>query len=242
MSLCRGLVINTYAAASCGLAGIENVSFGGAGGSNGNACIKVVVVAGARGSSHIERNILAEHNEAKLGIVYEDVTGSGDGFYRIVSAKLPGIDGICLHPLEKNLAALHNAAGAPSVRGIAPTNVNVEEDTSYVTAKIVRAVRLLVGIVISRALTVCGVTSRGVLARRGGTKHHDIVLVVAAKALTVRPGVLAVPVAIPAGTDRLAGIEGGDCSAAILAVGISVKILGFIVTGLVSMRVRHKRL
>ena len=192
------------------------------------------------GRSVILRHSLVKQQEGQLGIVYEYVTGTGDRFHRVVATQLPGIHGIFFHPLEQNLFALHNTGGAPHIiqstiviRTATPTYVDVQHDTGHVATQIVRAVALRIGVVEFAALTIGGVATAGVFAHRGGTEHHNVRLalgigVTAAVTLTVRPSVLTIPsrATIPFGTDRLAGIEGRDGSAAILTVGVFEQISG----------------
>ena len=171
-----------------------------ASGEGNNTAAEVVVTAIFGGSCsfagrrlHISRNLLAKENESQFGIVNEYVTGACDGLNRVVTAKLPGVNGVCFYPFKQNVNAFHYAGSAPSIRGVAPTNVNVQEDTGYVTAKVVLAAGFLVGIVIAATFTVGGVAAGRVFAGRGGANHHDVIFITAAKSLTVGPCVFFVP-------------------------------------------------
>ena len=208
-----------------------------------SSCVKVIMAAlftaCARGRSHIRGNLFAEEKESKLGIVNEDVTCTRDGFYRVVTAKLPGINRVSFHPLEHNVETFHYAALAPSVVTVAPTNVNVKEYTRNVTAKVVLIVRFVVRIIVSGALSVSGVTARAVFTRRGRAKHHKVIFIASAEALTVRPGVLAVPTAVPRRTDLISRIEGRDLSATTLTVCILEKTLCCVIARNVAVRALH---
>ena len=54
----------------------------------------------ARGGVVAVGHLLVKQQEGQLGIVHEHVAGAGDGLDRVVTAQLPGIYGVFLHPLE----------------------------------------------------------------------------------------------------------------------------------------------
>ena len=135
-----------------GLAGEKGKALFGAGGGNGNAFVKVVVIAlvtrigsFARGGCHIGGDLRAKEQKCKLGVVNKNVTGACDGLNRVIATKLPGINGIFFHPFKQNVKTLHNAGRAPSgiltvAVYVAPANVDVQEDTGYVAAYVVLVV------------------------------------------------------------------------------------------------------
>ena len=197
----------------------------------------------AGGAGVVGRDLAAEHHEGQLGVVHEHITGAGDGLNRIVSAQLPGVNGVFFHPLQQDITAFHNAALAPHIGGVAPADIGVEHDTGYIAVEVIVAAGLTVGVIVAGGLTVGGVATGGVFAGGGGTQHHDIVLVLTAQTLTIGPGMLSVPAALtPLGTDGVAGIERGDLAAAVLAIGVLIEGLGGIIAGLVAMIVGHEGL
>jgi len=215
---------------ACNLTDVKGVALFGAGSRDNSTCAKVVVVtliAGFTGrSGHIGGNLLAKENESQFGIVNEYVTCARDRFNRVVTAKLPSVNRVCFHPFKQNVNAFHYAGSAPSIRGVAPTNVNVQEDTGYVTAKVVLAAGFLVGIVIAATFTVGGIAARGIFAGRSGADHHNIIFVTTAKSLTVGPCVFFVPAAFsPIRADCISGIERGNFPTAILTVGVLQQIV-----------------
>ena len=183
-----------------------------------------------------------EQVKCQLRVVNKDVTGAGNGLHRIVTAQFPRIHRILFHPLDEHVLALHHAGRSPHIAGITPTDVHVQTDTRHVTAQVVLTARFLVGMIVTATFTVGGVATAGVFAVRGGTKHHHIVFIVAAKTFAVRPSMFAVKRAVPRRTDRLAGIEGRDLAAAVFAVGILIHRLGRAVAGNVAMRAFHQAL
>ena len=246
VTLCFNDVVFVAVTTACNLTGVKGITLFGAGSNGNNACAKVVVVALVAGftggSCHICGDFCAEENERKFGVVNKNVTGAGDGLDRVVTTKLPSINGVSFHPFKQNFKAFHYTGGAPSIGGVAPTNVNIKEDTCYVTAQVILAAGFHIGIVVAAALSVSFVATRTVFACRSGAEHHKIVFVIAAKTLTVGPGVLTVPsaTAIPRGADRLAGIERGDLTAVVLAVGIYEQVSCCIITGDIAMVACHQ--
>ena len=222
-----------------GLAADRHGAVGGVGGGGGD----VVGTGGTltRGGLIILGDLGTEHHEDQFGIVHEHVAGAGDGLNGVVAAQLPGVHGVLLHPLQQHVTALHHTGGAPHFGGVAPTAVDVQHDAGHVAAQIVLAAGFGVGVVVAAALAVGLVTAGGVFAGGGGAQHHDVVFGIAV-ALTVGPGVLAVPAAVPGGADGLAGVEGGDLTAAVLTVGVAVQIFGLAVVGDVLVVGAHQTL
>ena len=103
--------------ATYGLAGVEGKASFCAGGSGYNTGIVVVMTAacvGTRGRLHICGNLFAEEKECKLGVVNKHVTCACDRLNRVVTTKLPSVNGVFFHPIKKNLNAFHNAIRTPS--------------------------------------------------------------------------------------------------------------------------------
>ena len=200
--------------------------------SSDGICSRTGSLAGRR--NHVGRHSFIKQQECQFGIVNEDVTGTGDGLNRVVTAQLPGINRVFCHPLQQNVLALDNALRTPHRAGIAPTDIDVQHDTGYVTVEVVLAAGFAVGIVEAAAFTVSLVAAGAILRLSSGTQHHNIIFALTGGiTLTVGPGMLTVPgrTAVPCGTDLVTGIEGGDSAAAVLAVGVSIHFTGIAVTG-----------
>ena len=230
-------------------AGIDGVAVGGAGGSNGLAChIVMGAVDGAGcltgGSCHRIGDALTEQQECKFGIVHEYITGTGDGLNRVVTAQLPGIDGIFGHPLDQNIQALDNAGGTPHRAGVAPADIHIQHNAGNVAAQIQLAAGFAVGVIVAAALAVGLVATGAVFALSGGAQHHNIVLAIAGSVtLAVGPGVLTVPgsTRIPIGADGLTGIERGNgAGVTVFAVGVLEQISGCIIAGLIGLCASHQ--
>ena len=194
--------------------------------------IRAGSLAGRR--NHVGRHSFIKQQECQFGIVNEYVTGASDGLNRVVTAQLPGINGVFCHPLQQNVLALDNTGRTPHRAGIAPTDIYIQHNTGHVTVDVVLAAGFAVGIIVTAAFTVSLVATGTVLRLGSGTQHHNIVLTIAGSVtLTVGPGMLTVPCStfIPCRTDLITGIEGGNLTAAVLAVSIGVHRAGIVVAG-----------
>ena len=233
-------------------AGVDGVAVSSAGSGDGSACHIVMLAADsagsfAGGSGHQRRHIRAEQQERKFGIVNEDVAGAGNGLNGVVTTQLPGIHGVQLHPQQQNIQAFHNALRSPGgilavAVDIAPTNIDIQENTGHVAAQIQRAVGFAVGIVIAATLTIGSIAAGGVFDGGGGAEHHDVVFIITSQALAVGPGMLTVERTVPSGADLQTGIERGDLSAVVLAIRVLVQVLGSFIAGLGLVCILHQLL
>ena len=232
-------------------AGVNSVALGGTSGGNGGAGnIVMLAIYGILGLSgrggHIVGDLGAKQQESQLGIVNEDITGTGDGLNRVVAAQLPGINGVFFHPLEQNVQALDDTIRTPHsfqstvcVGAVAaPADVDVECDTGHIAVQIMLAVALGIWIVEAGTLTVSLVATAAVHGGGGGTEHHDVRFAdgfTVSGILTVGPGVLTVPSGafVPGGTKGVAGIEAGNSLGitAVLTVSVLIPISGISVLG-----------
>ena len=147
-------------------------------------------VCNARRSVHSRRCRFSKQEPCKFGIVNEYVSRARDGLYGVVSAHFPRVNGVFLHPFQKDVHAFHNAAFAPHIARVAPTRIDVQNDSCTVAAKVCA---LAVRIVVAAAFTVCRVPAGAVFALGGGANHHNVVFVAPAQPLAVRPSMLFIP-------------------------------------------------
>ena len=115
------------------------------------------------GSGHGVGDIFVEEKECILGVVDEDIAGAGDGLNRVVAAQLPGVNGIVLHPLQKNFLAFDDAVGTPHSLGVAPTDIDIEHDTGHIAAHIILVAGLGVGVIVAAGFAVSLVAAASVL-------------------------------------------------------------------------------
>ena len=85
-------------------------------------------------------NFRTQKQEAKLGVINKDVTHAGDRLDSVVSAHLPSVNGVFLHPLQEDGSAFHNAGGIEHFAGIAPAHHVLQHQTRHIAVEIKRAV------------------------------------------------------------------------------------------------------
>ena len=188
------------------------------------------------------RNIRIKQVKCQFRVVHEHIPGTCDGLNSIISAQFPSVNRVFLHPFQKNFLALHNAGSTPHIAGIAPTDINIQHNTGHITMEVIFSVRLIIGIIVAAGFTESFIATTAVFGGGCGSKHHNIIFVLTAQALTVRPGMLPVPGAAftPTGTNRSTGIKAGNFAATILAVGVLIQVFGCIIAGFVAMSIRHQ--
>ncbi len=221
------------------LEGVERIGLTVLAESDGSRLTGVSLTVG--GSGIVCRNNCTEELEDQLGIVNKDVTGTGDGLDSIITAQLPGVHRVFFHPLQKDVLTLHDTFRAPHTAGIAPTDVDIQHDTGNVAVQVVLAVGDIVGIVEAAALAVSLVAAATVLRGCRGAEHHDVVFGITF-ALGIGPGMLSVPGTVPGGTNLRTGVEGGNLTAAVLAVGVHAQILDITIAGNIGLLTGHKAL
>ena len=168
-------------------------------------------VCNARRGIHTRGDAFAEHQPSKFGIVNEYVSSTRNRLYGVVSTHFPRIYGVFLHPFQKDVQVFDNPARAPHIAGVAPTSIDIKDDTCAVTVQVQLAAAFIVGVIVTAGFAVCGVAAAAVFAGCRRTNHHYVVFIAPTKPLTVGPSVFLVPargLIVPVRTDGYARIEG----------------------------------
>ena len=244
------LIVGLVAEATAfGLTGVGGVALGGAGRSGHHTGIEVVVVAlifSLSGGSIHFGNILTKEQEGQFGIVNENITGTGDGLDRVITAQFPSINGVFFHPPQQDIQAFDNAVATPHGAGITPTDIDIQHNTGNVAMQVMLATGFGVGIVERGTFAISLVSAGRIHLGRGRTEHHDIVFTLTRSiTLTIGPSVFTVPgiAGVPVRTKGLAGIEARNRLAiltAVLTVGVLILISGFVIAGDVAMIALHQ--
>jgi hypothetical protein len=207
-------------------------------------------------SGHL-RNLSAKDKPSILGIVNKYVTVALICFNNLISAKLPGINGVKRAPLKENVYALEYLGHAVSTPIGAPTNVNVENDTGDITLYVIKRLEvrgrgITADITGSRIRSLNSRSTVGIsvgLIATGavyncirGTNMVQVCATAAgvSAALTLRPDMLAVPTVPLAHSSRVRGVYKKNSSVLVFTVGLIRHILTVIVAGELFVGISHK--
>ena len=95
------------------------------------------------GAGKVSGNALTKNHPSKFGIVYEYVSVALNAFNNVVALHLPGINRVKRAPFKKHLNALKHLGNIVSAPSRAPSYVNVETDSRYVTLNAVKRLEII---------------------------------------------------------------------------------------------------